>query len=132
MLNLRVLLPVLVNPDTRYSLHSLCREYFPEDIQSAKTVAGVFCDVCCQIKVPGRYAGTYSNSKRRGAEKHNGAKNMRRTEVGGTVRKLLHKLQNWLSLFRYYTGYNERCRIKSVDQGTVYYTDIKKGRSFDE
>jgi hypothetical protein len=66
-----------------------------------------------------------------GVEKHNGEKNMRRTEVGGTAGKLLHKLQNWLSLSRYYAGYNEGCSIKSVDQGTVRYTDIKRGRSFD-
>jgi hypothetical protein len=56
---------------------------------------------------------------------------MRRTEVGGTVGKLLHKLQSWLPLFMYYAGYNERCNIKSVEQGTVYYTGIKEGRCFD-
>jgi hypothetical protein len=74
--------------------------------------------------VRGRHAGTYSKSRRKGAAKHNGEENMRRrTEVGGTAGKLLHNLQNWLSLFRYYTGCNEGCSIKSVGQETVYYTD---------
>jgi hypothetical protein len=57
------------------------------------------------MKVPGRHAGMYSKRRRKGAEKHNRGENMR-TEMGRTVGKLLHKLQNWLSLFRYYTGYN--------------------------
>jgi hypothetical protein len=82
-IGLRILIPVSVNQDTSYSLYSLRREYFPEDIKIVETVAGLFCDVQCQIKVRGRLADTYSKSRRRGAAKHNGEENMRRTEVGG-------------------------------------------------
>jgi hypothetical protein len=106
---------------------------FPGRHSNFETVAGPFCDVCCQIKARGRHAGIYSKVRRRGAGKYNGEANMRRrTEVGGTVGKLLDKLQTWLSPFRYFAGYNEGCSIKCVGQETVYYTDIKKnGRCFD-
>lgn len=115
MLHLRVLLPMSVNPDTRNCLYSLVREYFAEDSQIVKPVAGLYSDVCCRIKVRGRHGGTYSKSRKRGAANHNGEENTRRrTEVGGTAGKFLHKLRNLLYLLRYYTGYNEGFSIRSV------------------
>jgi hypothetical protein len=110
MLHLRVLLPVSVNPETRHCLYSLCLEYFPEDIQIVKTVAGLFCDVCCQIKVRARHAGTYSKRRRV-------AQNIMEKRIWGE--------QRWEGLLEnYFISYRTGCLFSDITLGTMKATAL--------